>query len=112
MEDLPDGLSTAEVAERQARGDVRAHTSRSFGAIVRANVFTRFSALLGSLCAMVLAVGPWQDALFGGVLITNSLIGIVQEWRAKHQLDRLALLHQPRACAARGRQSRFTQAPS
>ncbi|PMS19643.1 ATPase [Trinickia dabaoshanensis] len=100
MADLPNGLSVAEVAERRSRGEinrVRRQTSRSLGEIVRANMFTRFNALLGTLCAVVLAVGPWQDALFGGVLITNSLIGIVQEWRAKRQLDRLALLHQPHA---------------
>lgn len=109
MTELPDGLSKAEVAARLAKGEVnrvRTHTSRSFCAIVRANVFTRFNALLGSLCAVVLAVGPWQDALFGGVLITNSLIGIVQEWRAKRQLDRLALLHQPRARVPRGADGR------
>ncbi|PMS21563.1 ATPase [Trinickia dabaoshanensis] len=108
MADLPDGLSLDEVAERRGRGAVnrvKRQTSRSFGAIVRANVFTRFNALLGTLCAVVLVVGPWQDALFGGVLITNSLIGIVQEWRAKRQLDRLALLHQPRARVRRAGQT-------
>ncbi|TAM55915.1 MAG: HAD family hydrolase [Paraburkholderia sp.] len=108
MADLPDGLSLAEVAERRSRGEinrVRRQTSRSLGEIVRANVFTRFNALLGALCAVVLAVGPWQDALFGGVLITNSLIGIVQEWRAKRQLDRLALLHQPHARVRRAGQT-------
>ncbi|WP_301235493.1 hypothetical protein [Pandoraea cepalis] len=54
---------------------------------------------------MAFAVGPGQDALFGGVLITNSLIGIVQEWRAKRHLDRLALLHQPRAHVRRAGQT-------
>jgi cation-transporting ATPase E/undecaprenyl-diphosphatase len=97
---LPDGLNASEVAERRRRGEVNyvtRRTSRSLGEIVRANVFTRFNALLGSLCAVVLLTGPWQDALFGGVLVANSLIGIVQEWRAKRALDRLALLQQPRA---------------
>lgn len=100
MATLPDGLSASEVDERRQRGDVnriRRRTSRSFADIVRANVFTRFNALLGSLCAVVLIAGPWQDGLFGGVLIANSLIGIIQEWRAKRTLDRLALLHQPHA---------------
>ncbi|UMY33503.1 HAD-IC family P-type ATPase [Burkholderia contaminans] len=102
--DLPDGLTPSDVAERHQRGEVnriRRQTSRSLGEIVRANVFTRFNALLGSLCAVVLIAGPWRDALFGGVLAANSLIGIVQEWRAKRTLDRLALLHQPRARARR-----------
>ncbi|MGH2591833.1 MAG: hypothetical protein ACRDGW_13700, partial [Actinomycetota bacterium] len=46
-----DGLSQAEVAERIARGqvnDVPAAPSRTVAQIVRANVFTRFNALLGS----------------------------------------------------------------
>jgi magnesium-transporting ATPase (P-type) len=105
---LPDGLTSSEVAGRRQRGDVnriKRHTSRGLADIVRANVFTRFNALLGSLGAVVLITGPWQDALFGGVLVANSLIGIVQEWRAKRTLDRLALLHQPRARVRRDGQT-------
>ncbi|WP_235025919.1 HAD-IC family P-type ATPase [Caballeronia arationis] len=80
-------------------------TSRSLGEIVRANVLTRFNALLGSLCVVVLAVGTWRDALFGGVLVANSLIGIVQELRAKRKLDHLALLQQPRVHVRRSGQT-------
>lgn len=108
MAALPDGLSASDVAGRVQHGDVnriRRRASRSFADIVRANVFTRFNALLGSLCAVMLVAGPWQDALFGGVLVANSLIGIVQEWRAKRALDRLALLHQPRARVRRDGQT-------
>jgi cation-transporting ATPase E len=46
-------------------------------------------------------VGPIQDALFGGVLVANALVGIVQELRAKRTLDRLAVLTAPRARAVR-----------
>lgn len=98
------GLSSSEVAERVQIGEVnrvRRRTSRSLADIVRANVFTRFNALLGTLCVVVLIAGPWQDGLFGGVLVANSLIGIVQEWRAKRILDRLKLLLQPRIRARR-----------
>lgn len=108
MATLPDGLTSPDVAARRQRGDInriRCRASRSVADIVRANVFTRFNALLGSLCAVVLIAGPWQDALFGGVLVANSLIGIVQEWRAKRTLDRLALLHQPRARVRRDGQT-------
>ena len=48
----PSGLTAAEVAERVARGEVNdssERTSRTFGEIVRANVFTRFNAILGTL---------------------------------------------------------------
>jgi cation-transporting ATPase E len=68
---------------------------------VRANVFTRFNALLGGLLVVILIVGPIQDALFGFVLIVNTAIGIIQEVRARRTLDRLALLNEPRARVVR-----------
>src|SRR2546423_9948750 len=98
------GLSSAEVAERVARGrvnDVPAAPTRTVAQIVRANVLTRFNALLGGMLAIILVVGPLQDALFGFVLIGNALIGVVQELRAKRTLDRLTLLTAPRARVVR-----------
>jgi cation-transporting ATPase E len=95
-----EGLSEAEVRERFQRGevnDVPTTPSRTVKEIVRANVFTRFNALLGGLLVVILIVGPLQDALFGGVLIANSLIGILQELSAKRTLDRLAVLTAPKA---------------
>jgi cation-transporting ATPase E len=100
----PNGLSDTEVAARVARGEVNIaaeRSSRTMGEIVRANVFTRFNAILGGMLAVIIVVGPFQDALFGVVLVTNALIGIVQEWRAKVTLDRLAVLNAPRARAVR-----------
>ena len=95
-----DGLTAREVAERVARGqvnDVPAVPSRTVGQIVRANVFTRFNALLGSLLVVILIVGPIQDALFGFVLVANAGVGIYQELRAKRTLDSLAVLTSPHA---------------
>jgi cation-transporting ATPase E len=89
------GLSTAEVAERVARGevnDVPVRSSRSLGEIVRANVFTRFNAIIGLLWLIMLFVAPVQDSLFGYVIIANTGIGIIQEWRAKQTLDSLAVI--------------------
>ena len=100
----PTGLSAAEVASRIQRGlvnDTGERTSRSFTEIVRANVFTRFNALLGAMFVIILIVGHVQDALFGVVLVTNALIGIVQEVRAKRTLDRLAVLSAPKARVVR-----------
>jgi cation-transporting P-type ATPase E len=65
------------------------------------NVFTPFNALLGALLLVILIVGPLQDALFGGVLVANALVGIVQELRAKRTLDRLAVLTAPLARVVR-----------
>jgi cation-transporting P-type ATPase E len=95
----PTGLSSAQVTERRSRGLTNARgerTSRSVAEILRANIFTRFNLILGILLAVILAVGQPQDALFGIVLVTNALIGIGQELRAKRTLDRLAVLSAPR----------------
>ena len=62
------------------------------GAIVRANVFTWFNGLIFTLFIIMLIAGPFEDALFGFVIIFNALIGIVQEWRAKRTLDSLAIV--------------------
>ena len=73
-----------------------APAGRSVSEILRANIFTRFNFILGVLLAVILVSGQPQDALFGIVLVTNALIGIVQELRAKLALDRLAVLTAPR----------------
>ncbi|MEU7329831.1 HAD-IC family P-type ATPase [Streptomyces parvus] len=91
----PDGLSTAEVAERVARGevnDVPVRSSRSMTEIVRANVLTRFNLIIGVLWVIMLFVAPIQDSLFGFVIVANTGIGIIQEWRAKRTLDSLAVI--------------------
>ncbi|SCE53953.1 cation-transporting ATPase E [Streptomyces sp. Termitarium-T10T-6] len=91
----PDGLSTAEVAERVARGevnDVPVRSSRSITEIVRANVLTRFNLIIGVLWVIMLFVAPIQDSLFGFVIVANTGIGIIQEWRAKRTLDSLAVI--------------------
>jgi cation-transporting ATPase E len=89
------GLNAAQVAERVARGevnDVPVRSSRSLAEIVRSNVFTRFNAIIGVLFLIILAVGPIQDGLFGFVIVANTAIGIIQEWRAKQTLDSLAVI--------------------
>ncbi|MFI6338305.1 HAD-IC family P-type ATPase [Streptomyces sp. NPDC050535] len=89
------GLTAAEVAQRVARGevnDVPVRSSRSVREIVRANVFTRFNAIIGVLWLIMLFVAPFQDSLFGYVIIANTGIGIFQEWRAKKTLDSLAVI--------------------
>src|SRR6266516_4141850 len=89
------GLTTAQVAERIAAGetnDTGRRTSRPVSDIVRANVLTRFNAIVGALAAVVLVTGHPQDALFGLVIVANTGIGVVQELRAKRTLDRLAVL--------------------
>ncbi|WP_374774554.1 HAD-IC family P-type ATPase [Streptomyces sp. NBC_01310] len=100
----PGGLSTAEVAERVASGevnDVPVRSSRSTTDIVRGNVFTRFNAIIGVLWVIMLIVAPIQDSLFGFVIIANTGIGIIQELRAKKTLDGLAVIGEARPSVRR-----------
>ncbi|MFB6980479.1 cation-translocating P-type ATPase [Streptomyces scopuliridis] len=93
--DRHSGLTAAEVARHIARGevnDVPVRSSRSLSEIVRANVFTRFNAIIGVLWVIMFFVAPIQDTLFGFVIIANTGIGIIQEWRAKRTLDGLAVI--------------------
>ena len=48
-----------------------------------------------------MACGAYRDGLFGGVVVANTLIGIVQELRAKRTLDSLAVVNAPKVSAVR-----------
>ena len=98
------GLDQAAVRIRVQAGQVNTAPpapGRTMGQILRANVLTRFNAILGAMFVVVVLVGPVQDALFGMVLVVNTGFGVVQEWRAKRELDRLAILTAARARVVR-----------
>lgn len=98
------GLSAAEVEQRVRDGqtnDVPDRASRSVADIVRANVLTRINAILGVLFILVLATGSLIDGMFGLLIVANSVVGIVQEVRAKQTLDKLAIVGQARPTVRR-----------
>ncbi len=106
------GLSEVEAERRRAergRGNEIAN-SRSYASIVRANVFTVFNLILACFGTITLVFGDWRDALFLGILVANTAIGITQEVRAKRALDRLALLVAPRATVLRDGSARSVPA--
>lgn len=92
----PTGLTSAEVAAAQARSESNtapAGVSRTFVRILRANLFTLFNNFLFVIGASLLAMGRVKDAVVSvGLGLLNSVIGSVQETRAKQKLDRLRLL--------------------
>jgi cation-transporting ATPase E len=100
------GLSSADVAQRVAAGQVNVTPEppgRSFGQIVAANVFTVVNAIMLTLFVLVLVAGSPRDGLFVGVVLSNSLIGIVQEVRARRELRRLQVVTEPVATVIRDR---------
>ncbi|RFZ68031.1 putative cation-transporting ATPase F [Mycobacterium marinum] len=108
------GLTDAEVAARLAEGksnDIPERATRSVAQIVRANVFTRINAILGVLLLIVLATGSVINGMFGLLIIANSIIGMIQELRAKQTLDNLAILGQAKPLVRRQSGTR-TMSPS
>jgi cation-transporting ATPase E len=94
------GLSAGDVAVRVKAGSTNVapdRSSRSLWDIFRANVLTLFNAIVAGSFVLLLLLGQWRDALFGFAAVSNALIGVVQEYKAKKSLDRLAVLHSPQA---------------
>ncbi|PWW24357.1 cation-transporting ATPase E [Geodermatophilus normandii] len=90
------GLTAAEARERHRRGEGNvavSASSRSYGVILRTNVFSFFNVILFTIGAALLALGRYSDAFTSvGLGLVNAAISAVQEIRAKRKLDRLQLL--------------------
>ncbi|MCL4876963.1 MAG: cation-translocating P-type ATPase [Anaerolineae bacterium] len=104
------GLSEQEVTQRRQQGqgnDVDFSTSRSYLQIIRYNVLTFVNMVLFAIGFALLVLGLPQDAITtAGLAILNALVGIVQEARAKYQLDKITLLTRPGVIVIRGGQEK------
>ena len=69
--------------------------------ILRDNLCTVFNALNLMIAIALAAVGAWKNILFIFIILINTAVGIVQEIRAKRQIERLTLLAQPTATRLR-----------
>ena len=104
LSDSLTGLSLAEVEERVGDGrtnNVPDAPVRTTSEIIRANVLTPVNAIMGSLLVLILIAGFPGDALFAGVIVSNSIIGIAQELKARRTLNELAVLSSPKARVVR-----------
>ena len=105
------GLSSAEVRERTEQGltnhtDIT--TEKSVGGIVRSNIFTYFNLIFLILAVLLCVVGSYRNLTFLPVVIGNTVIGIIQELRAKRTLDKMNMLNAPHAIVVRdGRQNQI-----
>ncbi|MBQ5991609.1 MAG: HAD-IC family P-type ATPase [Clostridia bacterium] len=91
----PEGLSEAEASRRAAAGQSNRRTEasgKSIARIVSDNLFTLFNLLNFALAACLALVGSWRNMLFLGVVFSNTLIGTIQELRARATLNKLRLL--------------------
>jgi cation-transporting ATPase E len=99
------GLTSAEVAERVARGEVnrvRRSDGGEYVSIAIRNIFTLFNALVVPAAVALFLLREYGDAFaVSGMAGTNLLLGLVQEIRAKRHLDRLMLLGESRVRVVR-----------
>jgi cation-transporting ATPase E len=90
------GLTAAEVAERVARGQVnrvRRSDRADYLDILARNLLTLFNALVVPAAVALLLLAKYPAAVaVSGMALTNLLLGVVQEVRAKRHLDKLTLL--------------------
>ena len=93
------GLTQEEVRARREQGRTNTMPRRTEGGvadILRRNVLTLFNLLNLCLAGLLLWVSSHRDMLFLGVVLSNTLIGTIQELRAKRTHDRLQLLSEGR----------------
>jgi len=99
------GLSEEEAGRRRAAGqgnDVQIRTGRTYGRIVRDNVFNFINNLFYVLGVVLLALGKPLDAfVVVFVILANTIISLIQEVRAKRVMDRIAILMRPKASVVR-----------
>ena len=98
------GLTGAEVEDRVARGRTNAPVdppSKTVREIIAGNVFTYFNLVFTVIAVLLILVGSFRDLTFYGIVIANTLIGILQELRSKRTLDKLQVLNAPKAVAVR-----------
>lgn len=97
--DLQKGLTKEQVAERISHGAMNTSVespSRSTKEIIYSNIFTYFNLIFIIIAIVLILVGSFRDLTFLPVVISNTLIGIVQELRSKKVLDNLSILNAPK----------------
>lgn len=103
--DLSKGLSSKAVEERTIRGYVNnthSGSTKTIKKIIFSNVVTFFNILMILIAVWLISVGSWKNIVsFMLVVSMNTIIGIVQEIRAKKTIDNLSLLSSPVATVLR-----------
>ena len=78
----------------QKKNTVEPIISKSYREIIQQHVFTLFNGINVILAIFVFFTGSYRNMLFMITVILNMLIGLFQEIRSKHMLDKLSLLNQ------------------
>lgn len=89
------GLTHEEVEEKikqEKSNKVKIKTNESILKILRKNIFTYFNFIFLILTILLITSHSYRNLTFLGIIITNILIGIIQQIRSKITLDKLSLL--------------------
>lgn len=98
------GLTEEQVKQRIEAGQVNSNenpNTKTYKEIIRENTLTFFNFLNIVLLVFVLIVGSFKNSMFVLIIIINTVIGIIQEIRAKKALDKLAILTASKALVLR-----------
>jgi len=96
--EFQNGLSSDEAQERLEAGQSNAlpgGESLTLRQIIRQNVFTYFNLIFLVIAVLLALVGAWRDLTFLPLILSNTGIGILQEWLSKRTLDKITLLSAP-----------------
>ena len=102
MRRLSDGLSNVQVNPDEV----------TLKDIIRENVCTFFNLIFLVIAVFLCVVGSFRNLTFLPVIISNTLIGIIQEWRAKKQLDALSIMNAPKTKVIRDGRERLIDSSS
>jgi len=95
---LPSGLNSSAVTERTLKGLVnrtRSSAWADYATIASRHLFTLFNLIVVPAAVALFYHNEWQAGIsVTGTALINTVIGLFQEWRAKRQLDRLAILNE------------------
>ena len=98
------GLTNEQVQERIAEGKVNVNenpNTRTYKQIILENTLTFFNFLNIALLVLVLFVRSYKNSMFMGIVLINTVIGIIQEIRAKKTIDKLAILTESKTVVLR-----------
>lgn len=109
--DIKLGLTDEEAKIQMENGNVNKDMTiptKSISAIIFSNVFTLFNMLNLALGIIVFFTKSYKNLLFLGTVITNTIISIIQELRAKREVDTLSLMSEPKAIVIRNGEEKQT----
>ena len=99
MTDIVTGLTTEEVNKLKEQGLDNipvGNQSKTIGQIIAGNVFTYFNFVFAVFAALLILVRSYINMAFLPIILLNTILGIVQEIKAKIVLDRLTVVNAPR----------------